>query len=580
MADVDVKKIADGMTLEQKIAQFFLGSVAAGETLDQVKRNLETLRYGGFSFSYHFARFIRGGNYLPCGISPKIPIVETAEYLHEIKKAAMEIIGVPVIPTCDQEGGMEESEYRRDNVVLTPNQMGIGAAGSLDDAYTAATISANQLKTIGMDMSLGPCVDVNSNPKNPEIAHRSFGDQPEFVAEMSEQVIKAYMEQGMITTAKHFPGRGNSERNAHSDLDVLDMDREHFDRVEFVPFRRAIAAGVEMVMLAHTIYPGLGDDKLPASFSPTIIRDVLRGDLGFKGIIYTDDMTMLGISNHYDIPVACANSIEAGGDMILMKVNELIPAAIEEIARRVREGRIPEEQICESLERILKLKVKYGLFEEPLLAKKFDGEKVLSVVGSAEHVEAGRKLARRATLALRNDGGIFPLRPEKYSQPLVIVPRNLSVVVSNDRKRSHDMLANSLKRYFPETLYTVIDQPPNEHQRYEVEGLIKNSDLVVFGLYAIRSAEGKKDSAAPILEFLDFVVDQGKPVVVVLTGAPYIAQRVNEKVRGIACSFSIGPLTLEAVVDLMAGKIPPHGKLSIHIDDSMPRGFAAAIEPA
>ena len=576
MTMVDVKKIIHGLTLKQKIAQFFLGNVAAEETLDDVRGILENLQYGGFSFSYHFARFIRGGNYIPCGIAPTIPIEETIEYLHEIKKMAMDIIGIPLIMTCDQEGGMEESEFRRSNVVLTPSQMGVGAAGTLEDAYSAAHISSAQLKAIGIDMFLGPCADVNSNPKNPEIAHRAFGDEAQFVAERIEQVIKAYKDSGIITTAKHFPGRGNSEKNAHADLDVLDMDREHFDTVEFVPYHRAIAAGVEMIMLAHTIYPGLGDDKLPASFSPTIIGQVLRKDLGFDGVVYTDDMTMLGISNHYEIPTACANSIEAGADMILMKVNKLIPDAIDEIARRVDDGRIPQQQIDESVERILNLKVKYGLFDIPEL----DVDKAMTVVGSAEMEDAGRKLAQRAVLALRNDDNIFPLKPEQYKKPLVIVLRNLSVVVTNDINRAHDMLANSMRRYFPDTLYTVIDQPINEHQYYEVEGLIKNCDLVVFGLYAIRSAEGGKDSAKPVLDFLDFVASQGKPTVAVLSGAPFIAERVSKKVKGIACSFSVSPLTLEAVVDLMAGKITPNAKLPVEINEQMPRGFAVDIAPA
>ncbi len=574
MAPVDVKKIIDGLTLRQKIAQFFLGNVAAEETLDQAREYIETLRYGGFSFSYHFARFIRGGNYIPCGIAPTIPIEETIEYLHEIKKMAMDIIGIPLIMTCDQEGGMEESEFRRSNVVLTPSQMGVGAAGTLEDAYSAAHISSAQLKAIGIDMFLGPCVDVNSNPKNPEIAHRSFGDDPEFVAERIEQVIKAYKANGIITTAKHFPGRGNSEKNAHADLDVLNMNRKHYDEVEFVPFRRAIAAGVEMIMLAHTIYPGLGDDKLPASFSPTIINKVLREDLGFDGVVYTDDMTMLGISNHYEIPTACANSIEAGCDMILMKVNQQIPPAIDEIVRRVGEGIIPEKQIDDSLERILDMKARFGLFDVPEL----DVDKAMTIVGSDEMEQAGRKLAQRATLALRNDDDIFPLKPEQYKNPLVIVPRNLSVVVSNDVNRSHDMLANSMRRYFPETVYTVIDQPTNEHQYYEVEGMIKNCDLVVFGLYAIRSAEGTKDAAKPILELIEFVADQGKPVAVVMSGAPFMAERISEKVKGIACSFSVSPLTLDAVVDLMAGKIEQNAKLPVYINDQMPKGFSAAVE--
>ena len=576
MVSVDIKKIIDGMTLDQKIAHMWLGGVAAGETLDQAKRNIEKIRFGGFSFSYHFQRFIRGGNYLPCGISQKIPIEQTAEFLYELKKAALEIMGVPLLPACDQEGGMEESEFRRDPVVLTPNQMGVGAAGSLEDAYNAATISARQLKAIGIDMFLGPCLDVNSNPKNPEIAHRSFGDEAAFVAERGEQVIKAYRQQGIITTAKHFAGRGNSDRNAHSELDVLDMDREHFDAVEFVPFRRAIAAGVETVMLAHTIYPALGDDKLPASMSPTIIRKVLREELGFKGIVYTDDMTMFAISKNYGIPEACAMAIEAGCDLLLMKVNKLIPTAVEAVKKRIAAGRIKEENINESLERLLNLKLKYGLFEGP----EFSAEKVRQNVGTPEIVETGRRLARRAALVLKNEGDIFPLKPHQYESPLVIVPRNLSVAVSNDPLRSHDMLAGCVRRFFPGAFSTVFDQPPTEHQLYELRGLVNNADLIVFGMYAIRSAEGQKDSAAPLIQVLDLLSEYDKPIVALLSGAPYLAERVYDRVRGIVCSFSISPLTLEAAVDLICGKIQPHAKLPVHVSDRLPRGFSVPVASA
>ncbi len=571
--EVDVNRILEGLTLEQKIGQFFLGTVAGGHTLDDAKGFIESLQYGGFSYSYIFERFIRGGDYIPCGVSKKVPLVETAEFLYEIQKAAMEITGIPLIMTADQEGGMEESLFRRDNFSLTPTQMGMGAAGTPEDAYAAGDLTASQWRAMGMNMFLGPCMDVNSNPKNPEIAHRSFGDQAEFVADMGEQVIRAYKDNRVITTAKHFPGRGHSECNAHADLDVLAMERKHFDEVEFVPFRRAIAAGVEMFMMAHTIYPNLGDDKLPASFSPTIINDVLRGELGFEGLVYPDDITMLGISNNYEIPTACAMCIEAGCDMILMKVNELIPDAIQEIKKYVEKGRIPQEQIDNSVRKILDMKKRYGLFEEP----KFDAETVRKTVGGEKQKKTAIRLAERATLALKNEGDIFPLSPDKFHKPLVIVPRDLSVVVGNDLARWHDMLPNSLRRYFPDTQFTVIDQPPNEHQHYEVEGLIKNADLVIYALYAVMGSGGQKDGAEPMLKFLDFIVDQGKPTVVMTTGAPYVAERLNEKVRGITCSFGVTPEAMEAVVDLMMGKIPPHGKLPVYINESMPRGFAADI---
>ena len=576
MADVDISKLIDGMTLEQKIAQLFLSGIVAEESLDQVREYMEENHFGGYSLSFNFARFVRGGSYHPCGIGKLVSIDETAEFLHKVKELSWEIMGVPTICTLDQEGGMEESEFRRSPTVLTPSQMGIAAIGDPAEAYAAGFLSASQLKAIGVDMLLGACFDVNSNPKNPEIAHRALGDDPQTVAKLGVEVIRGYQEAGLFCSAKHFPGRGHAEGNAHADLDVLDMDRKHFDDVEFVPFRAAIEAGVDTVMLSHTIYPALGDNELPASMSPVIIQDVLRKELGFGGLVYTDDISMLAISNRWGVPTACAMAFEAGNDMILMKVNKELTPAVEETKRFVREGRLTEEQINDSVRRVLELKRKYGMFDR----KPFDRELVLANVGTPEQVETGRRLAQKAVLCLKNDQGLLPLEAGTFQAPLVVAQRSRSVCVANDPDRSHDMLLNNIQRYLPNARGAIVDQAPSQDQVYELEGLVKNADLVIFMLAAVRSGEAAVGQETPILDVLAETVSHGKPVAVILTGAPYLAAQLPEQVRAIVCSFSISPLTLEAVVDLMAGKIPTQGRLPIHINQALPRGFMAPIRQA
>ena len=573
MADVDIGRLIDGMTLEQKIAQLFLSGIVAEESLEQVRAYMEENHFGGYSLSYNFARFIRGGSYHPCGIGKYVPIDATAEFLHDVKELSWEIMGVPVICTLDQEGGMEESEFRRSPVVLTPNQMGVAAIGEPEEAYATGYLSAGQLKAIGVDMLLGACLDVNSNPRNPEIAHRALGDDPTTVAKLGAQVIKAYMDAGLFCTAKHFPGRGHAEVNVHADFDVLTMPREHFDEVEFPPFRAAIDAGVEMVMLSHSIYPALGDAELPASLSPAIIRNVLRGELGFEGVVYTDDLSMLAISNRWGVPTACAMAFAAGNDMILMKVNHELTPAVQETVRFIREGRLSEEQITGSVRKVLQLKRKYGMFER----KGFDRQHVLANVGTPEQVEVGRRLARKAVLCLKNAGELLPLEPGRFKAPLVVAQRSCSVCVANDRNRSHDMLLASVRRYFPDAWGTALDQAPTGDQTFELQGLAKNADVVIFMLAAVRSGEAAVGQEAPVIDALRKVVAVGKPVIALITGAPYLAAELPDEVQAVVCCFGISPLTIEAVVDLMAGKIPSHGRLPVHINDAMPRDFRVDV---
>jgi beta-N-acetylhexosaminidase len=558
MTDADIQKIIDGMTIDQKIGQMFLGDVAADEPLESVKRNFEKNRPGGFEFSAVFQRLVRGGDYIPCGVARLRAPDQKAEFLWQVRKAAREIIGIPTMAAVGQEGGMENSHFRASPVVVTPNAMGIGAIDSPDDAYTAGRIASSQVKAVGIDQIFGPCLGVNTNPRNPEIAHRSLGDDPARVTELGEQILKAYRDNGIIATAKHFPGRGHGGMNAHSELEVIDVDRAHLDAYELPPFKRAIARGVPTVMTAHTIYPGFGDSELPASLSPVVIQRVLREELGFEGVIFPDDITMFAISNNFEIPIACATCIAAGSDMILMKVNDLIVPAIEKIKEYMLAGKISEEQINASLVRILKMKRDYGLFD----IQASTAEAAKKVVGSKALVEAGADLARKAVLVARNEDNVLPL---KCQAPLIIVPRELNVVVANDPDRYHDMLERCLQPVMPRARTLVVDVEPTEHQRYESLAMARDADLVLFAIYGMSSIGSDAETGRGMMGLLDFVLEQGKPVVVLLTGVPYAAGQLPRKVKAVVCSFGISPYAFAAAANVMLGNQAPHGKLPVKV---------------
>ena len=561
MTNGDIQELIGGMTIKQKIGQMFMGNICGGESVDLARRNFERFHFGALQFSGVFERFVRGGDYLPCGVCENRPLEEVARFLADIKRAAVEITGIPAIMGGDQEGGISSSVFRRRNVTIAPAQMGLGACGRLEDTYTAASITAREVKALGLDMLYGPSLDVNTNPLNPEIGARSFGENAEVVASHGEQVIRAFAEHNIISNAKHFPGRGHGSSNAHSELESIGLDRLRLESVELVPFRRAIAAGVDSIMMSHTLFPALESENLPASLSPAIMR-LLREELGFEGVILPDTLTMFAVSRNFDVPRACAMCLEAGADMIFMKVQDLYRPTVEAIEASIKAGRLTEGRINESLERILKLKLKRGLFED----RQFPSQRVLSTIGCPEHVAAMRDIGRRSVLALRNDS-LMPLKPQYDDTILVVVPRDMNVVLSNDPDLSHDMLPGAIRSYASDVRTIIVDESPTVPQSYEAVGRAKNAELIVFGIYSSGAWEEQ-------LKLLNELAELGKPIAVVITGSPYVATRLPDEVKAIICTFGIAPCTFEAAVDVMFGKIKPSATLPVTINESMPRGYS------
>ncbi|MHB9026837.1 MAG: glycoside hydrolase family 3 protein [Armatimonadota bacterium] len=566
MATPDFQKIIDNMTLDQKIGQMFMGDIAGGESLDLAKSNFETYHFGALQYSGVFEIFTRGGNYLPCGVCRNFPLDEVAKFLADIKQAAFDIMGVPAIIAGDQEGSISNSILRRRNIAMMPSQMGLGAAGSLEGAYQAALVSAKEVKTIGLDMLYGPSLDVLTSPQNPEIGARSFSGDPETVAAMGEQFIKAYAVQNVISNVKHFPGRGHGKGDAHKALESIDLSRSDMEKLALLPFRRAIAAGVDSFMIAHTLFPALETERLPASLSPRIVQGLLRDEMGFDGLVIPDDLSMFAISDNFGIPQASAMCLEAGADMVFTKVSEQYAPTIAAIKESIRAGRLTEERVNQSLLRILRLKHKRGLFTPP----SFSAEHVLATIGCPEHVAVARNAARHAVLVLKNRNGLLPLRPSAGQTLLAITPRDLNVVLSNDETLSHDMLPKALGRHFAGVQQIIIDEAPTEHQSYEAFGRSKNVDIIIFGIYSAGASEGQ-------LALLKNILGLGKPVIVVITNSPWAATLLPESTAAVVCGFGISPFAFEAVADTLAGALTPTAKLPVGLNAEMPEGFAVSL---
>ena len=265
--------------------------------------------------------------------------------------------GIPLFISVDQEGGKVR---RIKDLTYFPANIEIGATGDKKISRKAAAVTAKELKELGINVNLAPVLDVNNNPSNPVIGSRSFGADPELVAEMGVAYIEGLQGQGVVATAKHFPGHGDTAVDSHFELPVINHDRERLDQIELYPFKRAIEAGVDSIMVAHIYFSNIESEAgIPATLSKAVLNNLLREELNFDGVIITDDLEMGAITNFFGTAAAAVKTIEAGSDIVLISHSyDKQKQAIEAVIAAVENGRISEKRIEESLKRIIKLKGK------------------------------------------------------------------------------------------------------------------------------------------------------------------------------------------------------------------------------
>src|SRR5688500_11090470 len=334
--------------------------------------------------------------------------VEVAAKINSMQR----ISRVPLMTSADLEPGLGRLEggvfthylLEAGSATVFPSAMAIAATGRDQDAYDAARVIAQEARAVGIHINFSPTVDVNNNPSNPVINTRSFGEDPQHVARLSAQFVRGTQDGGAISTAKHFPGHGDTDVDSHVGLPVVGANWSRLTTVELVPFRAAIEAGAAMVMTAHIALPAVeGDSTTPATLAPRIITGVLRDTLRFRGVAITDAMTMEGVGKGYSVEESSVLAVKAGADVILKPSDPT--KAIDAVLAAVERGDISQARIDSAARRALEQKARTGVAFNRLV----DLDAVREVVGSREHRALADDIARRAITLLRDNPALLPL---------------------------------------------------------------------------------------------------------------------------------------------------------------------------
>lgn len=430
--DQQVKEIISKMSVKEKLAQMMI--VAYRSNLYNTFTVKLTKSYKKLLKKYDFGGIILFAKNI-------VDTKQTVSLIRDSQKAAMSSAnGIPMFVCVDQEGGLVN---RVSFGTVSSGNMGLAATGDTALTEESADMLGQEIAALGFNMDFAPVSDVNNNPNNPVIGTRSFSDDPEMVAEHVKAFIKGLGKNNIAASLKHFPGHGNVGEDSHTGLPSSNLTAEELKACELIPFEAGIKAGAEMIMTAHIQFPNIEKETyiskadgekvyLPATLSRTIMTDILRKDLNYDGIIITDAMDMGAIVQHFDDIDAAVLAINAGVDILLCPVDfykdsevstlSSIETYLKKLTARVKAGDIKEEELDDSVERILKLKFKNGIMDGTLSTSKKSNLKTANkVVGSAEHHDREWEIAQQGMTLLKNNGGMLPV-DGKSGKTLILIP--------------------------------------------------------------------------------------------------------------------------------------------------------------
>ena len=480
-----------------------------------------------------------------------------AALLNRLQRAS----AVPLLFTADFEGG---AGYIVDGATRMPRAMALGATRDPGLAERAGRVGAEEGRAMGVHVDYYPVVDVNVNPRNPVIGIRSFGEDPELVARMATAYMKGIQQGGMLATAKHFPGHGDTTVDTHLDLAVVEHPRSRLDAVELVPFRALIAAGVDGVMSSHIRLPALDPtDGLPATLSRPVLTGLLREELAFPGLVFTDSMSMHAVSKRFAPDRAAALAVQAGADMVLDSPDS--EAALRGIKEAVARGEIAREQIDRSVARILAAKARLGLHR----SRTVDVEGVAGVVGVRTHDAVAAEIASRAITLLKDEQGQVPLRvPREARVVLLSLVDNASGWREGAPGR---VLIPELRKRFPGLLAVEVDDRTTADELELLRPLARGADAVVAPVFT-RSPDRSGQLIAPHRSLLENLArDAGsRPLVVLAFGSPFLGD-VATKLDAVAVTYELGDAPEAAAARALCGEAPIGGRLPV----SLPGLFAA-----
>ena len=489
-------------------------------------------------------------------------VYDAAELANRFQKLAK----VPLLIAADFEAG---AANRVTGATLFPPLMSLGAAGSGDLAYAMGRITALEGRAMGIHMTYAPVVDVNINPDNPIINTRSFGADPALVSRLAGAFIRGVQGNGMIATAKHFPGHGDTSVDSHTLMPTIEADLERLEKVELFPFQAAIDAGVKAVMSAHLAVPALDPAPgVPATLSAPIMTGLLREKMGFKGLIVTDALEMAGVTNTYTTEEAALRAILAGVDQLLLPPE---PAkVIAYLAAAVRDGRVPVSRIDASVRRILEAKASLGLHRNRFVRI----EDLRRLVAPKAYLDEAAKAFESAATLVRNDGPVLPL---------AVAPDKLVVLsLSSDLGDYYagQAFVTAMRKRFPDAPAFYADGDTGNEALDEAFARAAAADTVVLALFSrLSDRKGSVDLEPRHIDLIRKLagLEGGPAVVAVSFGSPYFLRHIPE-VDAYLCLYKNTPETQAIAARALTGEMAVAGRLPVSIPGLYPIGHGLTLE--
>jgi len=521
--NADIERIIDSMTVKEKVGQLLLIGFSGKEVTPHIRRWVKRRKVGGVAI---FARNI-----------------ESTEQIARFTRGIQSLTrrSIPAFISLDQEGG--NVVRLKDGATVLPGNMALGATRSTALSYVAGQALGTDLKRLGFNMNLAPVLDVNSNPRNPVIGIRSYGERPELVGALGTWFVRGQQEAGVTGVAKHFPGHGDTHADSHFAMPSISTDLDRLRRLELVPFERAIAAGLDAVMTAHIALPKVAEEpNLPATLSYKILTEELRERMGFQGIVITDGLEMRGIVERYGAGTAAVRAILAGADMaMILWTNRKKEEVYASLLRAVERGTIGMQRLDESVRRILRVKLRRGIFDRelpPLRTVLRDGNR------NKVHRRVAERIATESITLVRNHGDMLPLRPVRYRKVVVMSPSG--------------EFANAMVKPKFTRVFRVPYRPSRARRSTAVKRIVKeaqNADALVmvavnrYHIWMIKE----------VTRQLPHV-----PVTVVSFASPYYLESMPD-VDGYVCTYSYQKASQRAAANAILGKSGMTGRLPVTI---------------
>ena len=530
------------LSLRQKIAQLFV--VAAATCFDQPTEALaSSLKASPYKMDKDFVlslikNYGIGGVIFLYKSSPAVQLAVTKEF--QANSA------LPLFIMQDAEWGLDmRLGIDPTKVVRYPRNMTLGAIADTAIIYEVAVEIGKQCSVLGIHMNLAPVIDVNNNRANPVIHMRSFGDNPDRVAQLGCLFMQGLQDGGLLSCAKHFPGHGDTALDSHESLPVIDHDRTRLDALELLPFKKIIDAGIDGVMLAHMLVPSLDATHTPSSLSEIIIRDILQKELGFKGLILTDGLGMEAVSKKYEPARLELAAFLAGNDILLCPLD--VPHAIDLIEQEILSGRVSQVELDRRVLKILKAKKLVFEKQKKIIISSHNRDDFL-VSKKAYHVQ--KKAYRAAvTLVKQHEQIIFSQKVLKNS--FVMQVGTLPEEKFKSLCETYAVAVNSCSAQFLNSEFDVCMQAAEK------------ADTIIMLMGEMNMSVSKDFGIAPALrDFLKQMHNLGKKTVVVLFGSPYSINLFHE---ADTCIVAYEDVTImqEAIFDTLRGKLQPTGKLPV-----------------